>query len=401
MPLRHLSGLTARLLITLCIAWAPTGVSAQQSIRPEIGKALQDIQNLLASDAQQALQKAQSLTQSGELRPSESLLLDRLWAVAAIRTQKHALALERLEALLSRADISAEDRRQFLVLAVQVSQALKAWDKVQLHAQTYQSLGGDAAAIQLALLQAFVQTDRYDLLQSWRKRTYPEGMLKVSSEAELRLLALGARRAKDWPDLVQAMQALVTRYPKPEYWLDLLSVLENHPRYQARYKLDLGRLMRVQGVLEDEEDILEMAQAAYKLGLPFETVDILERAARQVKFSADAARASDELLRAAKARAQEDLKTLKPPLPTDPQSSAHLQWALVLLSQGEWNLAADFFARALALGELRRPDEVRLHYGVALIQAGRVDAALQYWQKMPVEDDFLRLLAELWKLKRP
>ena len=130
-------------------------------------------------------------------------------------------------------------------------------------------------------------------------------------------------------------------------------------------------------------------------------MDILERAKQNVKFSADAARVADELLRAAKARAQEDLKTLKPPLPTDPQSSAHLQWALVLLSQGEWNQAADFFARALALGELRRPDEVRLHYGMALIQAGRVDAALQYWQKMPVEDDFLRLLAELWKLKRP
>src|SRR3546814_17272374 len=79
-----------------------------------------------------------------------------------------------------------------------------------------------------------------------------------------------AVKQKDNAAYIAALEKLVAYYPKPNYWLDLITRTANKPGFSTRLTLDLYRLKKQTDTLTKANDFMEAAQLALQAGLPGE-----------------------------------------------------------------------------------------------------------------------------------
>src|SRR3546814_6610987 len=84
------------------------------------------------------------------------------------------------------------------------------------------------------------------------------------------MLASIAVKQKDNAAYIAALEKLVAYYPKPNYWLDLITRTANKPGFSTRLTLDLYRLKKQTDTLTKANDFMEAAQLALQAGLPGE-----------------------------------------------------------------------------------------------------------------------------------
>jgi hypothetical protein len=118
---------------------------------------------------------------------------------------------------------------------------------------------------------------------------------------------------------------------------------------------------------------------------------------------ADAA-AHDKLRQRARQEAAKDKAQLTPTAQADAAKAkdGRLQVALgqALISHGDSATGLALMAQGLARGVAKQPDDARLHYGAALVQAGQREQALPVLQAVQGTDGTADL-ARLWTLVRP
>ena len=174
---------------------------------------------------------------------------------------------------------------------------------------------------------------------------------------------------------VYAMEKLVTYYPKKEYWVDLLSRLQRKPNFSDRLALDAYRLSLATGSMTAASDYMEMAQLALQAELAAEGKQVLDkgfaprrarhgRAGRARQAAARPGRPSGWPRTAASRPQDEDAgaggqgRQRPGQRRHEPGLRGQAAKGLQLMQQG------------IAKGGLKRPEDAKLHLGIAQLVAG-------------------------------
>lgn len=192
-----------------------------------------------------------------------------------------------------------------------------------------------------------------------------------------------------------ALEQLVTNYPKPQYWHDLLQLARNEKGLNDEQAMDIYRLRFALGDLKTDADFQEMAQEALVAGYPAEAKAVLdkataakllngERSVRLVKMTGDRV--------AADAGIQADLQKKAA---ADPNSSVKL--GLIYWSFGKHKEAEEAIRAGIMGGKLADPDQAKMALGHALLGQGKKQEAVSAFDSV-ARNSKIAPIAKLWSI---
>ncbi|NDE24804.1 MAG: hypothetical protein EB002_07155 [Betaproteobacteria bacterium] len=386
----------------LCFGCAAQA-QAQVAIRPEVAKSLQAAQDALkAGQVENALSLSQQVLAMPGITPVEKPIIQRTLAVAALQAKNFPLAASTLENLIQEmpADTPAAQKRPLIESLLNASQQAQDHQRVVDWARTYLKLEGSNPSVRPVLIQTLSVLKRHDeVVQEVKDKMRLDEAAKLkTAESELRLMAVSQRQLKDDTGYNATLKLLLQNYPSKAYWAEMIPRLARQANFNARFDLDLYRLLEVTGNLEDSIEYSDMANLALKAGLPAEASRTVEHAYSVGLMGKGTDAANHQKLRQQiQQRLNEDDKALPALEKSAKDANALASLADVYAAKQKWDVAQAQYAKALSMGGLRREAETRLHAGIVLFKAGQKAAALTMWDS--VQGDATAVdIAQLWKI---
>src|SRR5262249_32478114 len=128
----------------------------------------------------------------------------------------------------------------------------------------------------------------------------------------LKLVYSSCAKLEDNACQTKALEKLVTYYPQPEYWQNLLLTLLKETANSDTNTFEVYRLMWDVDVIKSADDFTEMAQLAMDQGLPGEAQRVLQRAFERNVFTDQRSKDKNQrLLDKAKQAATSDQASLE------------------------------------------------------------------------------------------
>ena len=380
---------------TPMLGLAPLAYAAD-TVRAEVGKPLQEAQKLTASGKhKEALSKLREADNIGGKTPFETYQIERVRASAAAAAGDNDAAIRAFEFLINSNRLSPAEAPKFTQGLAGFYYRAKDWPKAITWIN--RSLkDGENAQMRALLIQTYYISGNY---AAAAKELQANG--RASSEEQLQMLANIQLKQNDKAGYVNTLEKLAGSYPKSSYWADLLNRVSGKPGFSDRLSLDVWRLKMVNGLLTKPGDYMEMAQLALQAGNPAEALKIVEQGYKKgaLGTGADAARhqrlkdlANKTLADNAKnaATAEAELIKLK-----DADGLATLGFAQVSSGAADKGLA--LMNQAIKMGGLKRPEEAKLHLGIAYANAGKKANALSAFKTVQGADGAADL-ARYWVL---
>ena len=376
---------------------------AQVTVRPEVAKSLQAAQEALkAGQAEAALKLAQQTLALPGITAVEKPFIQRTLAVSAYQAKNFELAASTWENLVQ--DMPAEtptaQKLPLIESIINASQEVKDYARVVDWARAYLKLEGTNPVVRPILIQSLSLLNRHEevIKEVKEKIRLDEMAKKKTTENELRTMAVSQRQLKDDIGYVGTLKLLLQNYPTKAYWADMIPRLARQANFNARFDLDLYRLLELTGNMEDTGEYVDMANLALKAGLPAEAARTVEAAysAGLMGKGSDAAN-HQKLRQQIQQRLNEDEKALPALEKSAKDANTLASVADVYASKQKWDQAQSNYTKALSMGGLRREAETRLHAGIALAKAGQKDEAVKMWDSVQGDPTAFEL-AQLWKV---
>ena len=389
----------ASLTFCLCIS-AP--VLAQTPIRPEVAKSLQAAQDALkAGQLDSALALSQQTLAMPGITAIEKPLIQRTLAVAALQAKNFPLAVSTLENLIQEMPEStpAAQKQPLIESLLNASQQAQDFTKLVDWARIYLKLEGSNPSVRPVLIQTLYVLKRHDeVVQEMKEKMRLDEEAKVKTpESELRMLAVSQRQLKDDSGYNGTLKRLLQNYPSKAYWAEIIPRVARQANFNARFDLDLYRLLEQTGNMEDAYEYVDMANLALKAGLPAEASRVLEQAyATGLMGKGSDAVNHQKLSQQIQQRFNEDEKALPALEKSAKDANALASLADVYAAKQKWDQSQAFYSKALAMGSLRREAETRLHAGIALFKLGQKAEANTMWDSIQGDATAIEL-AQLWK----
>jgi hypothetical protein len=349
-----------------------------QGVRPEIGKPLQQAGDLLkAGKAKDALAKVREADAVAGKTPAEQLTIDRMKVSAAQRAGDIATTIQALEAMFNSGKLSGAEQAQTAeMLAFSYSQQ-KDWPRTNQWVQRAIAAGGNGA--QLKQLQAYAQGQSGDYSAIAKETqaavTAAEQAGRKPDEGDLLRLADAQQRTGQAQARAATLDKLLTHYPKKEYWSILLGQLPRKSGFSDRFSLDLFRLRLATGNLTKADDFMEMTQLALQAGYPAEGKAVIEKGFATGALGTGAEGERQKRLRDLAIKQEAEGKA---GIEKDAQEAlaakggnelVHVGYAYVTMGQFDKGIA--MIEQGIAKGGLKRPEDAKLHLGMAQLQAGK------------------------------
>jgi hypothetical protein len=380
--------LTAALLTAGCL------LSAQaQSLRPEVGKPLQQAGDLLrAGKAKEALAKVKEADAVGNKSSAEQLMIDRMRGSAAQRAGDNATAVAAFESVFNSGKLSGSDQAQVAEsLAFSYSQ-LRNFPKASQWADKAEQAGSRSA--QLRQLQAYLlaQSGDYNAIarEAGAAVSAAEQAGRRPDEGDLLRLADAYQRTNNAAGQSATLEKLLTYYGKKDYWEVALGRLPRKPGFSDRFTLDLLRLKLATGTLTTADEYMEMAQLALQAGLPAEGKAIAEKGfAAGVLGKGDPAQANRHqrlLALAVKQEAEQRANLAR--LTAEARSGDDMvELGVMLASMGKATEGVAMIEKGIEKDRLKRPEDAKLRLGQAMLLTGKSKAkALQVLRSVQGND---------------
>jgi hypothetical protein len=394
-----------RLLTVLLVAAGLTAGAMAQSLRPEIGKPLQQASELLRSGkAKEALAKVREADAVSGKTPAEQVMIDRMKGAAAQRAGDNATAAQAFEAVFASGKLTGPEQAQIAEsLAFTYSQT-KNWAKSAEWANRAQQLGANSP--QLRQLQTYLMAQNGDYSGVAKEAAAAVAAAEQAgrrpSEDDLLRLADAYQRTKNTTGQTATMEKLLAYYPKKEYWSDVLARVQRKPGFSDRLSLDVYRLQLASGNLLKTEDYMEMAQLALQAGNAAEGMKVVDKGfatqalgtgpeAERHKRLRDLATKQD-----AEAKAKWDADVVQARSDKDGNALVQLGYAQVYAGQADAGIA--LMEQGIEKDKLKRPDDAKLHLGIAQLQSGKKNKALQTLRGVGGTDGTADL-ARLWMIQ--
>ena len=389
----------ASFALGLCISGP---VSAQTPIRPEVAKSLQAAQDALkAGQLDSALLLSQQTLAMPGITVLEKPLIQRTLAVAALQAKNFPLAISTLENLIQDMPDStpAAQKRPLIESLLNASQQAQDLPKLVDWARIYLKLEGSNPSVRPVLIQTLSVLKRHDeVVQEMKEKMRLDEEAKVKTpESELRMLAVSQRQLKDDSGYNSTLKRLLQNYPSKAYWAEMIPRVARQANFNARFDLDLYRLLEQTGNMEDAYEYVDMANLALKAGLPAEASRVLEQAYATGRMGKGSDAVNHQKLRQQiQLRLNEDDKALPALEKSAKDANALASLADVYAAKQKWDQSLALYNKALAMGGLRREAETRLHAGIALFKLGQKAEANTLWDSIQGDATAIEL-AQLWK----
>lgn len=379
------------------------GVAQAQSVRPEVGKPLQQASELLkAGKAREALAKVREADAVGGKTAAEQTMIERMRGAAAQRAGDTATAIQSFETLFPKLS-GAEAAQVAEQLAFAYSQQ-KDWPRTGQWAQKAQSLGNSSA--QLKQLQAYVQSQSGDYGAIAREAaaavSAAEQAGRRPDEGDLLRLADAQQRTGNTAGQTATLDKLLANYPKKEYWSIFLGRLPRKSGFSDRFSLDVMRLRLATGNLTKTDEFMEMAQLSLQAGYPAEGKAIIDKgfAAGALGTGAEAER--QKRLRdlankqEAEGKASIEQRAKEAATAKDGNDLVHIGYAYVTMGQADKGIP--LIEQGIAKGGLKRPEDAKLKLGLAYLQGGKNKAKAVQILRSVQGNDGAADLGRLWAL---
>ncbi|MBM4191848.1 MAG: hypothetical protein FJ196_02100 [Gammaproteobacteria bacterium] len=260
---------------------------------------------------------------------------------------------------------------------------------------------GDADTF-LVVAQSYYQTNDFrnvrEFVGNWIKDQEKRG--QRPRENAIQMYVTSCMRLKDEACTAAGFEKLVTYYPNPAGWANLMQSLFASRNEVAAF--NAYRLATDVGAMRTGDDYTEMAQRALEKGLPGEALAALETAfARKVFTTKRDIDRNTRLLNTTKERVAADRASLikqDRDAAIGKSADADVRVGQAFLSYGQYPQAVIAIRRGITKGNLTDAGEAELVLGIALlksgnkIEAGRVLRAIK-------GDAELRRVAKLWSLR--
>lgn len=355
-------------------------VQAQQSVRPEVGQPLQQAQtHLQAKKYREALASANEAAKVSGLTAYERYLVDRVRAAAAGAAGNHTEALQAYRSALSSPEFPASEKATTLDAVARLSFAAKRYADAATAVQEYQAAGGTNAATLALLPQTLYLAGNYPEAAKVLKAQVAtaERAGKAPSEAQLQLLSNVALKQNDNAGYIQALEKLATYHSKPNYWLDLIVRTTNKQGFSDRLTLDAYRLRSKTGTLDKVGDYMEAVQLALQAGLPGEAEQFLKTGYDRKLLGTGAAGEVDrhkrlsDLVARRKAEDRQGLAEAEKQAQAQESGDDLVLVGLKYVGYKEYDRGLPLIEQGIAKGNLKQPEQAKLHLGYAYLEAGR------------------------------
>ena len=374
----------------------------KETIRPAIAKPMiaaeKALQEKKYADALQQIVEAEKV--DGKT-PYEIYLLDRMRASAAIGAGNDMLAVKSLEAALGSGRIPAAEKLNILDGVARIHYRLKDYKQTAVWAALALKEPGARNETRLILGHAAYINNDFALAKT-EIGTYLAANEQAGTpptEDQLRLLASTSLKSNDAAGYAATLERIVVRFPSKEYWADLIYRVESKPGFSERLVLDVYRLKLITGAMTEKSDFMEMASLTLQSGFPAEASKTIEAGIAAGALTRDPSVDTEKKLRAsiAKELAEENARAAKPGQAPPKGAIALMNHGYDAVLKGDAKKGLDLMEAGMKAADQKRPEEAKLHYGIALVLAGQKPKAGEVF-KTVMGTDGASDLARLWEL---
>jgi hypothetical protein len=372
------------------------------TVRAEVGKPIQAARELIqAKKYKDALAKVHEAEAVPSATPYEKFVIDLTRGSAAQGAGDNDVAISSFESVVGAVRLPAADQQRLEAAIAQLYYQAKDYAKAITWASRYEKEGGTDASVHQTLVQAqYLSGDYASAAKSLKAEIEAEEKSgHTPTEDRLTFLISCYLKLNDNAGYAGVLEKLVAYYPKKTYWADL--IYRTQKRVADRLSLDLYRIQLATGNLSKGNEYMEMAELALQAGFPAEAKKVIDQgyATGQMGKGAEADRekrlrdlANKETAADAAAIAKGEIES---DAAKDGDALVAIGYNLVLNGQAEKGLA--LMEQGLKKTPLKRPDDARLHLGIAYVQAGQKSRATQVLEGVGGKDGTAEL-ARLWLL---
>lgn len=394
-----------RFWIVACVSCACIVAAHAQAVRPEVGKPLQHAAELLkAGKAREALARAREADAVAGKTPGEQLMIDRMKAAAAQRAGDTGAAIQALEAMFASGKLGSSEQAQTAEMLAFAFSQQKDWARTNQWIQRAQAAGNTSA--QLKQLQAYVQSQSGDYAAIAKEAQAAvagaEAAGRKLDEGDLLRLADAQQRTGQTQARAVTLDKLLAHYPKKEYWAIVLGQLPRKSGFSDRLSLDLLRLRLATGTLTRTDDFMEMAQLALQAGYPAEGKAVIDKgfAAGALGTGAEGERHKRlrELALKQEAEGKAAIARQEQQALADKSGDELVHVGYVYVTMGQADKGVALIEQGIAKGGLKRPEDAKLHLGMALLQSGKNKAKAMQVLRSVRGNDGAADLGRLWAM---
>ncbi len=367
-----------RSCVVVCAVCLGIAAAHAQGVRPEVGKPLQQASDLLkAGKAKDALAKVHEADAVAGKTPAEQLMIDRMKGAAAQRAGDNAAAIQAFEAVFNSGKLSGPEQAQVAEsLAFAYSQQ-KDWPRTNQWVQ--RAIAAGSTSPQLKQLQAYAQSQSGDYSAIAKEAqaavAAAEQAGRKPDEGDLLRLADAQQRTGNTQGRAATLDKLLANYPKKEYWSILLGQLPRKSGFSDRFSLDLFRLRLATGNLTKTDDYMEMAQLALQAGYPAEGKAVIDKGFASGALGTGAEGDRHKRLRelAVKQEAEGKVGIEKDAQEALAAKSGDelVRVGYAYVTMGQVDKGIPLIEQGIAKGGLKRPEDAKLHLGLAQLQSGK------------------------------
>jgi tetratricopeptide (TPR) repeat protein len=403
--------LSAALIATLSLGLGTASRAADKpkpTVSRQIGKELQQAQkDDQSGHFKEALDQLDKANAYAKKTPYDKHVINELSRYAYIKTHDYKSAVPGMEALIDDGFTDPAEVKELVKNLSVIEYQLKNYDKaIEYGERAIKGGYPDATTYTLVSQSYYLKGDFKGTLRFTRNRVDEEVKSgETPKEPELELILSSCVKLMDQQCETRALERMVTYYPKPDYWQNLITTMYNSKQAENNDSdmLNIYRLANDVGALKEPREYNDMAQLSLELGLPGEAQRVLEKGFGQNVFTDQHARErAQRLLDKAKRGAASDEASL-PRLQSQAASAAtgnpEVALGAAYLSYQKYDQAVTALQQGIAKGGLKDAAQAQLMLGIAELKAGNRDAAVKSFHEVKTTDPVMQRLANLWAVR--
>ena len=367
---------------TIALALVVGAAHAADTVRPEVGKPLQEAQSLIkARKYKEALAKVNDADAAANKTAYENYLIEYMRLSAAMSGGEMNTAAKAYDALAASGKLGGAEKLKMMESIAGGYYREKNWAKAIEWAQRYQRDGGTSAQMQTLLVQAQFQSgDKAGVAKELMAEIQADEKAgRAPPEDQLKLLMNASASLPEGGGYSFALERLVTYYPKKEYWAELIAGVQRKPGFSDRFSLDIYRLMLATGGMTKANDYMEMTQLALQAGLAAEAKAAIDKGFASGVLGTGPEADRQKRLRDLAVRKAEEAKAEMPAKEAEAMAekdgTALVAVGFNLATSGQAAKGVTLIEKGIAKGGLKRPEDAKLRLGQAMVLAGSPKAA--------------------------